>query len=64
MQDLLPEYTLLTTKMIFSVHLEATIVFSTCELVIMNITIFFGDGFGEDMAELVPTGFLQDFSTK
>ena len=41
MQDLLPEYPLLTTKMIFSVHLEATIVFRTCELVYVNIWIFF-----------------------
>ena len=64
MQDLLPEYPFLTTKMAISTNSGATTVFSTCELVIMDISIFFGDVFGEGMAELVPTGFLQDFSTK
>ena len=41
MQDLLPEYLFLTTKMAISTDSGATIVFSTCELVIMDIRIFF-----------------------
>ena len=50
--------------MAISVDSSATTVFSTCELIIMDTVIFFGDDFEQGMAELLPTGFLHDLSTR